>query len=120
MRKTPNLVYLLLTKRPQNIAKLSAAAGGLPPNAAIGAIVEDQKRSDINVPALLDASLAPWHAKTHPLFTFLSCEPLLGPIDLTDLPAAPYDRANAGYPVDALRGKTWLPLEAIRSRRTMS
>ncbi len=109
MRKTPNLVYLLLTKRPQNIAKLSAAAGGLPPNAAIGATVEDQKRADINVPALLDASLDLWHAKTRPLFTFLSCEPLLGPIDLTDFPADPYDRANAGYRVDALRGKTWLP-----------
>ena len=77
MRKTPNLVYLLLTKRPQNIIKLAEAAGGLPSNAAIGTTIEDQKRADINVPALLKAK----HA-THPLFAFVSCEPLLGPINL--------------------------------------
>ncbi len=32
MRKTPRLVYLLLTKRPQLIVKLADAAGGLPAN----------------------------------------------------------------------------------------
>lgn len=41
MRKTPRLVYLLLTKRPQNIVKLADAAGGLPSNAALGTTVED-------------------------------------------------------------------------------
>src|SRR5690606_13953731 len=58
MRDTPNLVYLLLTKRPQNIVKLAEAAGGLPANAAIGPTVEDQKRANINVPALLAAKRA--------------------------------------------------------------
>ncbi|MBY5682688.1 phage Gp37/Gp68 family protein [Rhizobium leguminosarum] len=77
MRKTPRLVYLLLTKRPQNIVKLAAEAGGLPRNAAIGTTVEDQKRANINVPALLRAK-----PDVNPLFTFLSCEPLVGPIDL--------------------------------------
>ncbi len=109
MRKTPNLIYLLLTKRPQNIAKLSAAAGGLPENAAIGTTVEDRKRANINVPALLEASLALWQAKTRPLFNFVSCEPLLEDFDLTDFPEDPYSRDNAGYRIDALRGKTWLP-----------
>lgn len=80
MRKTPNLVYLLLTKRPQNIIKLAEAAGGLPANAAIGTTVEDQKRADMNVTALLYAKKI-----TKPAFTFLSCEPLLGPIDLTKI-----------------------------------
>lgn len=75
MRKTPNLVYLLLTKRPQNIVKLSDAAGGLPRNAALGTTVEDQKRADINLPALQVAKI-----ETSPLFTFGSFEPLLGPI----------------------------------------
>jgi len=78
MRRTPRLVYLLLTKRPQNIARLAAEAGGLPPNAAIGTTVEDQKRANMNIPALLEAKAA-----LRPLFAFLSCEPLLGPIDLT-------------------------------------
>ncbi|MCJ9697560.1 phage Gp37/Gp68 family protein [Rhizobium sp. PRIMUS64] len=77
MRKTPRLVYLLLTKRPQNVNKLAFEAGGLPRNAAIGTTIEDQKRADINVPALLDAKSC-----TSALFAFVSCEPLLGPIDL--------------------------------------
>lgn len=109
MRKTPNLIYLLLTKRPQNIAKLSAAAGGLPSNAAIGTTVEDKKRALINVPALLDASLALWKANTKPLFNFVSCEPLLEDFDLTDFPDDPYSQDNASYRIDALRGKVWLP-----------
>jgi len=75
MRKTPNLVYLLLTKRPQLIVKLADAAGGLPSNAAIGTTVEDQKRADINLPALKVAKV-----ELQPLFTFGSFEPLLGPI----------------------------------------
>lgn len=73
MRQTPNLVYLLLTKRPQNIVKLSDAAGGLPSNAALGTTVEDQKRADTNLPALNVAKI-----ETNPLFTFGSFEPLLG------------------------------------------
>lgn len=77
MRKTPRLVYLLLTKRPQNIIKLSEQASGLPRNAAIGTTVEDQQRVNINVPALITAKSA-----VKPAFAFLSCEPLLGKIDL--------------------------------------
>ncbi|KQV43255.1 MULTISPECIES: DUF5131 family protein [unclassified Rhizobium] len=75
MRRTSNLVYLLLTKRPQNIVKLADAAGGLPKNAALGTTVEDQKRADANLPALKVAKI-----ETSPLFTFGSFEPLLGPI----------------------------------------
>lgn len=103
IRATPHLVWLLLTKRPGNIARMADAAGGLPPNAAIGSTVEDQRRADINVPDLLYASEELWRAKTKPLFTFLSCEPLLGPIDLT----AFEDGTN--YRTDALMGKTWIP-----------
>lgn len=75
MRETPSLVYLLLTKRPQNIVKLADAAGGLPVNAALGTTVEDQKRADTNLPALKVAKI-----ETNPLFTFGSFEPLLGQI----------------------------------------
>lgn len=75
MRETPRLVYLLLTKRPQNIVKLSDAVGGLPVNAALGTTVEDQKRAGINLPALKAAKI-----ETNPLFTFGSFEPLLGPV----------------------------------------
>lgn len=79
MRKTPRLVYLLLTKRPQNIIKLAQAAGGLPRNAAIGATVEDQKRANLNVPALLEAK-----GVVDPAFAFLSCEPLLSHIHIAE------------------------------------
>jgi protein gp37 len=77
MRKTPRLVYLLLTKRPQMIVKLSDAAGGLPANAALGTTVEDQKRADMNLAALQVAKI-----DTSPLFTFGSFEPLLGPVTI--------------------------------------
>lgn len=77
--KTPYLVWLLLTKRPQNIVRMYGAAFDMPwpRNAAIGTTVEDQTRADVNVPALLAAK-----AELNPAFSFLSCEPLLGPIDL--------------------------------------
>lgn len=80
IRNTPNLIWLLLTKRPQNIIKMAEAAGGLPPNAAIGTTVEDQKRADQNVFHLVRAK----HA-LKPAFVFLSCEPLLGLIVVEDI-----------------------------------
>lgn len=104
MRRTPRLVYLLLTKRPGNIARLAEEAGGLPPNAAIGTTVEDQERADRNVPDLLEASEDLWRADTRPLFNFLSCEPLLGPVDLTAFP----DHPGSAYFTDALKGQTWI------------
>lgn len=77
MRKTPHLVYLLLTKRPQNIVKLADRAGGLPRNAAIGTSVEDQQRADTNLPALSVAQI-----ELSPIFTFGSFEPLLGHVQI--------------------------------------
>lgn len=77
MRQAPHVTFLLLTKRPQNIAKRSAAAGGLPPNAAIGCTVVNQKEADRDVPHLLIAAAA-----TLAIFTFLSIEPMLGPVDI--------------------------------------
>ncbi|RUV99355.1 MULTISPECIES: DUF5131 family protein [unclassified Mesorhizobium] len=77
IRATPNLVWLLLTKRPQNIVKMSEACGGLPSNAAIGTTVEDQARA-INLFHLASAA-----RDLAPAFTFASFEPLLGPVDPT-------------------------------------
>ena len=72
---TPDLDGLLLTKRPQNIGKmLPAYWDEVKGHVWLGATVEDQKRADLNIPHLLklDASVR-----------FVSCEPLLGPLDLT-------------------------------------
>lgn len=77
MRQTPNLTYLLLTKRPQLITKLSLAAGGLPKNAAIGATMVTQEEYDRDRMKLAEAK-----AVLEPIFTFGSFEPLLGPIIL--------------------------------------
>jgi protein gp37 len=46
------------------------------PNVWLGVSVEDQKRADLRIPALLDTPAA---------VRFLSCEPLLGPISLRGL-----------------------------------
>lgn len=43
------------------------------PNVWLGVSVEDQKRADLRIPALLDTPAA---------VRFLSCEPLIGPVDL--------------------------------------
>ncbi len=79
---TPCLDWLLLTKRPQNIAKmlpeacLGPAAFALKwpwTNVWLGTTVENQEEADRRVPHLL-ATPAAMH--------FLSCEPLLGRIHL--------------------------------------
>lgn len=72
IRATPNLVWLLLTKRPQNIVKMADAAGGLPSNAALGTTAEDQPRGDVNLSALKIAKI-----ELEPVFTFGSFEPLI-------------------------------------------
>jgi protein gp37 len=58
------------------------------PNVWLGVSVEDQKRSDIRIPALLDTPVA---------VRFLSCEPLLGPVDLSAWLPRPFERQQGGY-----------------------
>lgn len=81
---TPHLIWLLLSKRPQNAVAMSEAAGGLPSNAALGTTCEDQERANRNVRHLLDAA-----RDLRPAFTFVSAEPLLGPIDFTRIVYGP-------------------------------
>jgi protein gp37 len=99
--RTPNLDWLLLTKRPQNfkgrmnaaLKRILKATGGepcneadfidgwvnkcdtIPANVWIGATVENQARADERIPHLLSIP-----AKVR----FLSCEPLLGPLDIEE------------------------------------
>jgi protein gp37 len=57
------------------------------PNVHLGVSVEDQKWANVRIPALLDTPAA---------VRWLSCEPLLGPIDLTEVaPGTVY--ANRGF-----------------------
>jgi len=72
--ETPWLDWLLLTKRPQNIEKKAPWTKDWPDNVWLGTTVEDQQRADERLPILLR-----FPAKCR----FLSCEPLLGPVDLS-------------------------------------
>lgn len=98
IQATPNLDWLLLTKRPENILRLTYRAidptddpdceyniagepngldvaefGELYPNIWLGTTVENQEMADKRIPELLQVPAA---------VRFLSCEPLLGPVDL--------------------------------------
>lgn len=84
IRETPNLDWLLLTKRPQNIQKyLPADWGDGYPNVWLGTTVENQEEADRRIPHLLSVPAA---------LHFLSCEPLLGEVDLS-----PYIAYNPTY-----------------------
>lgn len=78
----PGLDWLLLTKRPQNVMRLIPKRwrAGLPPNVWIGASVENQEAADERIPHLLRVPVR---------VRFLSLEPLLGPVDLTDIKERP-------------------------------
>jgi protein gp37 len=70
IRAAPNLLFLLLTKRPQNIVRMVKAVGFMPPNIAFGTTVEDRARRN----NLAHLSVA---AGLRPAFLFASFEPLL-------------------------------------------
>ncbi|MEM6330380.1 MAG: DUF5131 family protein [Planctomycetota bacterium] len=98
----PNLRLLLLTKRPENIPRMWPAAGNgkytprgddldnllpLRTNVWLLASVSDQATADTLVPQLL-------HCRYLAPVLGLSCEPLLGPIDLTRLEDVPGEHRN--------------------------
>ena len=75
---TPHLDWLLLTKRPGNIAAMLPDDGGAGwPNVWLGCTVVNQAEADRDIPKLL---AVPARVR------FLSMEPLLGPVDLTLIP----------------------------------
>lgn len=77
---TPNLVWLLLTKRVGNVVKMTDPMAGnlmLPDNAAVGATMANQEEYDRDRMKLAEVARV-----CAPLFTFGSFEPLLGPVIL--------------------------------------
>lgn len=75
VEQTPHLIWQLLTKRPEQVARRVPPPwlASWPRNAWLGTTVEDERAARIRVPRLL-AIPAP--------VRFLSCEPLLGDVDL--------------------------------------
>jgi protein gp37 len=77
MAATPQHTYQILTKRHARMRSLLSRgdlAGWPLPHVWLGVSVEDQKRAELRIPALIQTPAA---------VRFLSCEPLLGPVDLS-------------------------------------
>lgn len=88
VRNTPWLDWQILTKRPENIAAmLPADWGNGYRNVWLGTSVEDQERADERIPILTAIPAA---------VRFLSCEPLLGAVDLSDYLDSPYGCGGEG------------------------
>lgn len=82
----PNIDVLLLTKRPENVMRMVPAEWReqWPANVWVGTTVENQAMADLRIPHLIGV---PSRVK------FLSCEPLLGELDLMDY----LDPIDGGY-----------------------
>lgn len=110
---TPHLDWLLLTKRPENVRRMwptfeppnrsrpttdyAAWDNGHRPNVWIGTSVSDQATAIKAIPELLKCrDLSP--------VLFLSAEPLVGPVDLLNVPL-PGTNFETG--ADVLRGGAW-------------
>lgn len=74
---SPDVILILITKRPGNVMKMVPPhwlePGGWPAHVWLGVSVEDQAAANQRIPDLLATPAA---------VRFLSCEPLLGPVDL--------------------------------------
>lgn len=80
--ETTNLDWQLLTKRPHRIAQSLPADWGVGyPNVWLGTTVENQEQAELRIPRLLAVPAR---------LRFLSCEPLLGPVDLSAFMGGPY------------------------------
>jgi protein gp37 len=91
--RTANLDWLLLTKRPENVAGMVPLGwrvpGGWPRNVWLGTTVENQRRANERLPILVG-----YRAPVR----FVSAEPLLGPVDMRAWLARP----------DRPRGVDWV------------
>ena len=95
IEETPNLDWLLLTKRIGNVARMLpwSACSEPWPNVWIGATIVNQEEADRDIPKLLAVPAAK---------RFLSMEPLLGPVNLSHL-----NEDKETNEVDCLKPFTW-------------
>ena len=75
IERTPNLDWLLLTKRPHLVHRLTPWGDRWPDNIWLGTTVENQRFAQKRIRFLLEVPSR---------YRFLSCEPLLGPVDLSE------------------------------------
>lgn len=98
---TPNLDWLLLTKRVGNVPRLMdectepSKQWELLPNVWLGATIVNQEEADRDIPKLLAINAS---------VRFLSMEPLLGPVDLSE-----HLRTCCDSPIEGARGSDFQP-----------
>lgn len=101
IEQTPELDWLLLTKRPDIMHEyIEVRYGYALPNLWLGVSAEDQSTADERIPILLQTPAA---------VRFVSYEPALGPVDWTKinlraLPLTPYKNQRREMWTDALAG----------------
>lgn len=110
---TPHLDWLLLTKRPENINRMIEQATGFSEASMwfhavgdhvwIGTSVEHQAAANQRVPELL---------RVPAKIRFLSCEPLLGPVDLLQVGPEAWDVLH-GWKANACNDQGWANTPAI-------
>ena len=106
IRATQNLDWMLLTKRPGNIAAmLPPDWGDGYPNVWLGCTVVNQAEADRDIPKLLSVPAR---------VRFLSMEPLLGPVDLMDARDGMFDMLR-GFDASGCggRGMHYAPLDLV-------
>ena len=104
---TPHLDWLLLTKRPENVNWMIEQATGFSESSMwfhavgdhvwIGTSVEDQAAADKRIPELMTVPAR---------VRFLSCEPLLGPVDLFRVSTEDWDVLH-GWKAKANNERGW-------------
>jgi protein gp37 len=92
MEEARRHTFQVLTKRPARMRDLLAGAWPMLPNVWLGVTAEDQPRADERVPILLETPAA---------VRFVSVEPMLGPVCVSDIPV------SGGAILKPLVGLTW-------------
>ena len=94
----PELDFLVLTKRIENAGDFLERNYGddLPPNLWLGTSVENQEQAEARIPHLLKVPAA---------VRFLSCEPLIGPVDLRTVNTTRYGESGEEW-TNAFTGVT--------------
>jgi len=110
IEQTPWLRWQLLTKRIENVAAMAPWGDAWPDTVWIGTSVENQRFAQQRIPILTSLP-----AKVR----FLSCEPLLGELDLSMYLPRRFERQQRGYWLDTPdtdiygNGKQWVAGPAI-------
>jgi protein gp37 len=109
IRATPHLTYQILTKRPERLAAcLPPDWGEGYPNVCLGVSIERQEEA---YPRAL------WLLETPARIRFVSAEPLLGALDLTNIEVVkPQPPHGPGVWLDALRGHVKGPDDLLGAR----